>query len=58
MKKYSITIKFDIVYDDEPFQDKTSLELAQDIAELVCDEVVTAGGVCGYDIMECEKEDT
>lgn len=58
MKQYNITLKFQLTYEDLPFNEKTAEELATDICHLVCDEVAIAGGVGLYHIEKAEKRDT
>lgn len=53
MVSYEIILKFDIVHEKEEITEnlKGGFEYAEDVAELICDEVATVGGVCSYEIL-------
>lgn len=53
--KYDFTVKFQACYEveKEEMKDlKSAHEMAESAAQLVCDEIVTAEGIGGYDILE------
>ena len=53
--KYKFNINVEINYDIDSLEDlKDNNEMAQDLMELICDNVIIAGGVASCDVLKSE----
>lgn len=51
--KYIVRLEFTASFKDVELENlKSNTEYANDIAQMICDEIATAGGVGSYDIFE------
>lgn len=57
--EYEVNVKIKASYEIDTIEGlKSNSEFAEDLAQMICDEVATAGGVASYEIIKSEVKAT